>query len=79
LNDGEELYKWLVKLATQTGLAKVENAAKEPGKVIKLGGRVGYFAQTSFGLVFTAMLGLVSLPGKGPDTTDAIRQRDAIF
>jgi hypothetical protein len=39
--------KWLVTLATQTGLAKVENAPKEPGKVIKLGERVGYFAQTS--------------------------------
>ena len=79
MNDDDELYQWLVTLATQTGLAKVENAPKEPGKVIKLVERVGYFSQTSFGLVFTSMQGLVSLPGKGPDTTDAIRQRDAIF
>ena len=51
LNDEEEVYKWLVILATKTGLAKVENTPKELGQVIKLGERVGYLAQTSFGLV----------------------------
>ena len=66
LNDDQELYKWLVTLATQTGLAKVENAPKEPGQVIKLGERVGYLAQTSSGLVFTTMQGLVCLLGNAP-------------
>ena len=51
LDDEEEMYKWLVTLATQTGLAKVENAPKEPGQVIKLGERVGWLTQTSYGLV----------------------------
>ena len=59
LNDDQELYTWLVTLATQTGLAKVENAPKEPGQVIKLGERVGYLAQTSSGLVSTTTQGLV--------------------
>ena len=40
LDDEEEMYKWLVTLTTQK-LAKVENAPKEPGQVIKLGERVG--------------------------------------
>jgi hypothetical protein len=53
LKDDQELYKWLVALATQTGLAKVENAPKESGQVMKLGERVGYLAQTSWGLVST--------------------------
>ena len=51
LNEEEEVYKWLVTLATKTGLAKVENTPKELGQVIKLGERVGYLAQTSCGLV----------------------------
>ena len=51
LNDEEEVYKWLVTLATKTGLAKVENTPKELGQVIKLGERVGYVVQTCYGLV----------------------------
>ena len=51
LNDEQELYKWLVTVATQTGLARIQNAPKEPGQVLKLGERVGYLAQTSFGFV----------------------------
>jgi hypothetical protein len=66
LNDDQELYTWLVTLATQTGLAKVENAPKEPGQVIKLGERVGYLAQTSSGLVSTTTQGLVCLLGNAP-------------
>ena len=52
LNDEQELYKWLVTLVTQTGIAKVENARKEKGQLQILGERVGYLMQTSYGLVY---------------------------
>ena len=51
LNDEEELYKWLVTLVAETGIAKVENAQKEKGQLRILGERVGYLMQTSYGLV----------------------------
>ena len=52
LNDDQKLYDWMVTIATGTGLAKVENAPKEEGQVIKLGERVGYLTQTCCGLVY---------------------------
>ncbi len=51
LNDEREVYEWLVTVATQTGVAKIENAPKELGEIFKLAEQVGYLAQTSCGLV----------------------------
>ena len=51
LNDERELYNWLVTLATQTGIARLQDTPKERGQLQVLGERVGYLAQTSYGLV----------------------------
>lgn len=51
LNDEQELYSWLVTLATQTGIAKLQNAPKERDQLQILGERVGYLVQTSYGSV----------------------------
>ncbi|XP_028410876.1 gamma-butyrobetaine dioxygenase-like [Dendronephthya gigantea] len=49
--DDEVLYKWMVAIATQTGIAKIENAPKEAGHIRKMGERVGYLVQSTFGVV----------------------------
>ncbi len=51
LNDEQELYEWLLTVATQTGVAKIENAPKDLGELFKLGERVGYIAPTIYGFV----------------------------
>jgi hypothetical protein len=60
LNDDQELYKWLVTMITQTGIARVENAPKEKGQLQILGERVGYLMETTYGLVSLQMLPLLS-------------------
>ena len=56
LNDDQELYKWLVTLETETGVAKVENAPKEANQLPVLGERVGYLMRNCYGLVSLLML-----------------------
>ena len=51
---------WLVTQATKTGLAKVENAPKELGQVIKLGERVSHVVQTCYGLASNRLFELYS-------------------
>jgi hypothetical protein len=60
LNDEQELYKWLVTMITQTGIARVENAPKEKGQLQILGERVGYLMETTYGLVSMLMLPMLS-------------------
>ena len=51
LKDDEELYKWLVEIATHTGMTKVANVPGGPGHTGTLGDRVGYLMTTTYGLV----------------------------
>lgn len=51
LHDDEELYKWLMTIISDTGIAKIENAPKEKGHLPRLAERIGYFMRTSHGLV----------------------------
>ena len=51
LNDDQELYKWLVTLEIETGIAKIENAPKEGNQLPVLGERVGYLMRICYGLV----------------------------
>ena len=62
LSDEQELYKWLVTVATQTGLARIQNAPKEPGQVIKLGKRVGYLVHTIYGFVYICPIKMLHFP-----------------
>ena len=56
LNDDQELYKWLVTLEIETGIAKIENAPKEGNQLPVLGERVGYLMRICYGLVSLLML-----------------------
>ncbi|CAB4003883.1 Hypothetical predicted protein [Paramuricea clavata] len=56
LNDDQELYKWLVTLEIETGIAKIENAPKEGNQLPVLGERVGYLMRICYRLVSLLML-----------------------
>ena len=49
LEDDKLLYKWLVTLATETGITKLENIPLERQQLSKLGERVGYLLSTNYG------------------------------
>ncbi|XP_028410830.1 gamma-butyrobetaine dioxygenase-like [Dendronephthya gigantea] len=51
LKDDKELFKWLVEIATRTGITKIENAPSGSGHLGTLGHRVGYLMTTSYGLI----------------------------
>ena len=51
LRDEQELYNWLVTLATQTGISKVENVPKERDQLLRLRESVGYLLPTTYGYV----------------------------
>ncbi len=49
LEDDKVLYKWLVSLAFETGIAKLENIPLERQQLSKLGDRAGYLLSTNYG------------------------------
>lgn len=49
LEDDKVLYKWLVALAFETGIAKLENIPQERQQLSRLGDRAGYLLSTNYG------------------------------
>ena len=49
LEDDKLLYKWLVTLAFETGIAKLENIPSERQQLSRLGDRAGYLVSTNYG------------------------------
>lgn len=49
LEDDKVLYKWLVNLACEAGIAKLENIPCERQQLRRLGERVGYLLSTQYG------------------------------
>ena len=49
LEDDKLLYKWLVTLTCETGIAKLKNIPLEREQLIRLGDRAGYLVSTNYG------------------------------